>query len=655
MAGNPNSDILPSSEISKGPKIRRCPMFTKKSSSGMLTIFISLIGVFFLSLAVPQTGLGLNLYDDFSSPAINTLKWQEYEFAREIQNGQLLLKVRSSVNTTGIIENALSFQDPASINSIEAKVTPLAFNNPQGAKIDIFMGGRFFNAGGGTPGTYTGDVFATLSIGGSGTSPVATWFVIRYTANNTSVYDVIGSGAFTLTPELGTQYTAFVGWNEGSKQFTFRISDGVTTEEKVFTTVLTVAPANMPMKFLYERISNNVGLEASVEALFDDVKTNGSASVYDDFSADIIDVTKWQAYYDLVRDVDNGALRLMRRTSTADTGAASSYALQFANPELIKTMQAQVTPLAYSNPNGLDTKANISGRYYNDGTLNGYQGDVIAGVGIGGTGASPFASWTLRRHTDPTDSSLTEPLATGDFSTTITLGTPYTLFVSWDGAGFIFKVNDEVATYVPGTVHPPNYPMRRLQARTLSAGGQESLIEATYDNVMVELETYPGTYGTQITFAGPGFGSKKGKVLIGGLAQKVGSWSDTSITVIVNKYKDLVTDAPYDVSIQPKEPKGAPPINPGGFTLKKPEIEPISTASGSSGDEITINGMWFGTKKGTVYVGDQKCKVTSWTMNPTTGISTLTFVVHKKLGAGKYFLEVANKIGRSLSFGFEVK
>jgi hypothetical protein len=216
-------------------------------------------------------------------------------------------------------------------------------------------------------------------------------------------------------------------------------------------------------------------------------------------------------------------------------------------------------------------------------------------------------------------------------------------------------VNDEVATYTPGTdIYPPNYPMRRLQARTLSAGGKESLIEAKYDDVMVELETYPGTYGTQITFAGPGFGSKKGKVLIGGLAQKVGSWSDTSIAVIVNKYKDLATDTPYVVSIQPKEPKGTPPINPGGFTLKKPEIEPISTATGSSGDEITINGMWFGTKKGKVYVGDQKCKVTSWTMNPATGVSTLIFVVHKKIGAGPHSLIVENKVGKSLPFDFTV-
>jgi hypothetical protein len=164
-----------------------------------------------------------------------------------------------------------------------------------------------------------------------------------------------------------------------------------------------------------------------------------------------------------------------------------------------------------------------------------------------------------------------------------------------------------------------------------------------------------GTIGTQVTMTDSGFGTKKGKVYIGGFKQKVESWSDTSVTIIVNKFTGLATDTPLDVSIQPKEPKGTAPINlPGAFTLKKPEIDPISTATGSPEEEITINGMWFGTKKGTVYVGDQKCKVTSWTMNPATGVSTLTFVVHKKIGAGTYGLEVENKIGRSVSFGFKI-
>ena len=169
-------------------------------------------------------------------------------------------------------------------------------------------------------------------------------------------------------------------------------------------------------------------------------------------------------------------------------------------------------------------------------------------------------------------------------------------------------------------------------------------------------ETYEGTIGMELIFASSGFGTKKGKVLIGGLKQKVDSWSDTSITVIVNKLTDLATDKPYDVTIQPKEPKGAPAVVlTGAFTLKKPEIDPTSTATGIPEDEITLNGMWFGTKKGKVYIGDQKCKVTSWTMNPATGVSTAKFVVHKKLVTATYFLEIENKIGKSLSFGFEVK
>ena len=41
-------------------------------------------------------------------------------------------------------------------------------------------------------------------------------------------------------------------------------------------------------------------------------------------------------------------------------------------------------------------------------------------------------------------------------------------------------------------------------------------------------------------------------------------------------------------------------------------------------------------------------------MNPTTGVSSVTFVISKKLGAATYLLEVENKIGRVLSAGFTV-
>ena len=50
-------------------------MVIKKGSSGIFGFLISLIGIFVMSLAIPQTGLGLTLYDDFSSPTINSGKW----------------------------------------------------------------------------------------------------------------------------------------------------------------------------------------------------------------------------------------------------------------------------------------------------------------------------------------------------------------------------------------------------------------------------------------------------------------------------------------------------------------------------------------------------------------------------------------------------
>ena len=64
--------------------------------------------------------------------------------------------------------------------------------------------------------------------------------------------------------------------------------------------------------------------------------------------------------------------------------------------------------------------------------------------------------------------------------------------------------------------------------------------------------------------------------------------------------------------------------------------------------------MFFGVKKGKVYIEDtatekkKTCKVTSWSMNPTNGESTLTFVVPKLpkgLNPGAYTLKVTNKIG----------
>ncbi len=154
-----------------------------------------------------------------------------------------------------------------------------------------------------------------------------------------------------------------------------------------------------------------------------------------------------------------------------------------------------------------------------------------------------------------------------------------------------------------------------------------------------------GTIGTQITITGSGFGDKKGKVLIGGLKQKIDSWTPASISVTVNKVP-LPAEIAYDVLIQPKGTLEIPLF--GAFTVKPPEIDSLDSYEAAPGTSITITGNFFSTKKGKVYLGDQvsgkrkNCKITSW------GMDSITFVVpktSKSFPAGTYFLDVVNKIG----------
>jgi hypothetical protein len=155
-----------------------------------------------------------------------------------------------------------------------------------------------------------------------------------------------------------------------------------------------------------------------------------------------------------------------------------------------------------------------------------------------------------------------------------------------------------------------------------------------------------GTYGTEIQYGGAanGFGDKKGKINVNGIKQKIDTWTNAQITMIFNKFKNMVVDTPYDVSIEPKD--AAPIVLDGAFTLRKPSLD-AATYTGSPEQEVTLTGMWFGTKKGRVYIEERKCKIKEWNMNPVTGESTVTFIVHKKVGAGTFGLELENKIGRA--------
>jgi hypothetical protein len=154
---------------------------------------------------------------------------------------------------------------------------------------------------------------------------------------------------------------------------------------------------------------------------------------------------------------------------------------------------------------------------------------------------------------------------------------------------------------------------------------------------------------------GAGFGDAKGKVLIGTVAAKVTSWTNTHITCTVKKVPLPI--GPYDVSITTKAKETFPFDD--AFTVKNPELEdPLSDIAGRPGDEIIVYGNFFGSKKGKVYLDSngqtkkKSCKVTYWFMNPTTGASEVRFIVpklSKSFTAGPYPLRVENKIGFAIA------
>jgi len=168
-----------------------------------------------------------------------------------------------------------------------------------------------------------------------------------------------------------------------------------------------------------------------------------------------------------------------------------------------------------------------------------------------------------------------------------------------------------------------------------------------------------GTIGTQFTFAGSDFGQAQGKFLIGTTTAAVvkGSWTSTDITCIVKKSLPAGT---YDITITPKG--GTATTFPAAFRMSNPVIDSLSSTEGFEGEEITISGSYFGTKKGKVYLEYEKdgvpkkksCQVRLWTMDPMTGDSQIIFVVPKGLDPTTYPLTIINKVG-STQTGFEVK
>jgi hypothetical protein len=213
------------------------------------------------------------------------------------------------------------------------------------------------------------------------------------------------------------------------------------------------------------------------------------------------------------------------------------------------------------------------------------------------------------------------------------------LFVSPKNNDYHLRPNSPMVNAGKSDVpSPPGLPLADFEGDTRSYGGAPDMGADEYAGD----KYYPeeGAFGTVIALLRSGFGIKKGKVLVGNYALKVSEWKEETIRCQLAK---VISPGTYDVTIQPKGLDQI--VIENGFTVKAPEIRSINPNSGSTGDEITILGSFFGTKKGKVFLGGKSCKIRSWTMDPTTGLSEIRFVVPKGLSLGIQELKVINKVG----------
>jgi hypothetical protein len=157
------------------------------------------------------------------------------------------------------------------------------------------------------------------------------------------------------------------------------------------------------------------------------------------------------------------------------------------------------------------------------------------------------------------------------------------------------------------------------------------------------------TQGSIVTIKGSNLGTVKGKVALGKVKAKVKVWTPELITAEFKKVP--IVPGPYASVVTPK--KASPITTDNAYQVKAPTILSVLPDGGWAGDTVTLQGKFFGKKKGKLTLGGKKCKVTSWTMDARTGASEVKFVVPAGLDDWFHDLVLTNKVGSS-STEFEV-
>jgi Tol biopolymer transport system component len=477
------ADVILRSLVSSSRIARRSPALTA------LVLMLALV------MLRPCLLGAASVTDDFSSPATDTTKWQDFADTNRIlrlQGGML----ESGIKGLGqaFRNSSLAFANPASITSVTVNLTvteavPVGSGNAR-ARLRLF----FYNDG--TPGPgQIGDILAQPQLRvTTATPPGMAEVAIQVARCDDATCDaqtslLFDTGTFGFVP-VGISHTLGVAW-DGAQTFTFTMNG---TPLVFDTGIPFAAPAKNPFKALETQIllfpvvvPTDGG---SLRALYDNVIVNGSA--YDDFSGDLIDPGRWVNPQQFVKQNVGGVFESVLQRF----GSAGSNNLVLLQPELAAFMAADVTITAVRN-SGARPQGRLFGQYFNTAPGGGQPGDQTGDIQAGvlifdhENGSGLRGSFFVVRCLDSPCASIEFLVADDTTFGPVGLGTTHRLSLGFDGTTFTFGLDEQRARFTPAlpSTGPARAPVRVIGSRIgnpigalvdeLSEGG---FVHATFDN-----------------------------------------------------------------------------------------------------------------------------------------------------------------------------
>ena len=159
------------------------------------------------------------LYDDFSGDFLDSSKWDQGEFVREVVNEKLVSKVSTEA---GGARNRTIFQNSGSIYAIQADITPVNSSLGGGSDVAAFirLEGIFYNAQ--PSGGVTGNVWAGVTIIDRGNGLEVAYTVAEALDDNWETWTDWASDTISTGLSYGQTYTLKIEYNAGCGQIHYQ-------------------------------------------------------------------------------------------------------------------------------------------------------------------------------------------------------------------------------------------------------------------------------------------------------------------------------------------------------------------------------------------------------------------------------------------------